>query len=293
MSRPSSVSTRVSARAWSRLWIPVVAIGLGASVMLGSASTLSAQTPAETPRNPYKPEPRIIQEGQAAFRANCAYCHGMDAKGMRAPDLTGVYSRGATEEGLYRLVRRGIPGTEMPPASVFLQEPDTWKVVMYLRTLAVDTRTEPEKGNAENGEKVFRARCASCHRVNGRGGVLGPDLTRIGVSRTRAALSRQIRGGNESIKEGYLPVTVTTHEGQTVRGTRKNEDMESVQIMDTSERLQGFVKSDVRSVSPVTDEKKSLMPAYGVEQLNEAALDDLLRYLGTLRGASTGAPGAR
>ena len=162
-----------------------------------------------------------------------------------------------------------------------------------LRTLAVDTRTEPEKGNADNGEKVFRARCASCHRVNGRGGVLGPDLSRIGASRTRVALTRQIRGGNEAIKEGYQPVTVTTHEGQTVRGTRKNEDMESVQIMDTSERLQGFVKSDVRSVSPVTDEKKSLMPAYGVEQLNEAALDDLLRYLGTLRGASTGAPGAR
>lgn len=276
-----------------RVWRSVAAVGLGATLLLGTVSTLHAQAPAEPARNPFTPEPRIIQEGMAAFRANCAYCHGMDARGMRAPDLTGVFARGATEEGLYRLVRRGIPGTEMPPASVFLQEPDTWKVLMYLRTLAVDTRTEPEKGNAENGERLFRARCASCHRVNGRGGVLGPDLSRIGVSRTRAALARQIRGGNETIKPGYEPVTVTTQEGHTVRGTRKNEDMVSVQIMDTSERLQGFVKSEVRSVTPVADEKKSLMPAYGVDQLNEAALDDLLRYLSTLRGTSAGAPGAR
>jgi hypothetical protein len=28
------------------------------------------------------------------------------------------------------------------------------------------------------------------------------------------------------------------------------------------------------------------MPVYGVEQLNERDLDDLLRYLGTLRGTS-------
>jgi len=277
MSRPTGV------------WRSLAAIGVAASLALGAASTLRAQTQAEPPRNPFAPAPQVIQEGMAAFRANCAYCHGMDARGMRAPDLTGVFSRGATEEGLYRLVRRGIPGTEMPPAGVFLQEPDTWKVLMYLRTLAVDTRREPERGNVENGERLFRARCAGCHRANGRGGVLGPDLSRIGVSRTRAALARQIRGGNETITPGYEPVTVTTQEGRTVRGTRKNEDMVSVQIMDTSERLQGFVKSEVRSVSPAADERKSLMPAYGLEQLSEADLDDLLRYLGSLRAASSAA----
>ena len=145
-----------------RVW---ATIGLGVILTLGHASTLRAQVRAEPPRNPFTSSPQVLQEGMAAFRANCAYCHGMDARGMRAPDLTGVFSRGATEEGLYSLVRRGIPGTEMPPASVFLQEPDTWKVLMYLRTLAIDTRSEPERGNAENGERLFRTRCASCHRV--------------------------------------------------------------------------------------------------------------------------------
>jgi putative heme-binding domain-containing protein len=243
--------------------------------------TLAAQTREEPAKNPFQPTPEVLKEGMASFRANCAYCHGMDAKGARGPDLTNVFN-GRTEEGLYRLVRSGIPGTEMPPANVFLQEPDTWKTLMYLRTLAAPAPNDPAKGNAENGEKIFKQRCASCHLVNGSGGVLGPDLSRIGIGRTRAALVRQIRGSVEDIRPGYEPVTVTTSEGRTVRGTRKNEDLFSVQIMDSTERLQGFVKSDVRAV---TAEKRSLMPAFGADQLNESDLDDLLRYLSTLRAA--------
>jgi cytochrome c oxidase cbb3-type subunit III len=249
--------------------------------ILMAGGTLAAQDKPVT--NPFQPTPEVIQEGMAAFRANCAYCHGIDARGARGPDLTGVFAAGATEEGLFRLVRRGIPGTEMPPAGVFLQEPDTWKTLMYLRTLSVPASSDPPRGDAQNGERIFRSQCASCHRVNGRGGVLGPDLSRIGVARTRQALVRQIRGAVEDIRPGYEPVTVTTPEGRAVRGTRKNEDLFSVQIMDSAERLRGFVKSEVRDV---TVEKRSLMPVYGVEQLNERDLDDLLRYLGTLRGTS-------
>jgi putative heme-binding domain-containing protein len=243
---------------------------------------LAGQTRDDPAKNPFQPTPDVIKEGMASFRANCAYCHGVDAKGARGPDLTNVFN-GRTEEGLYHLVRRGIPGTEMPPAGVFLQEPDTWKTLMYLRTLAAPPPAEAPRGDADNGEKIFRTRCASCHRVNGSGGVLGPDLSRIGIGRTRATLVRQIRGSVENIRPGYEPVTVTTPEGRTIRGTRKNEDLFSVQVMDSTERLQGFVKSDVRTV---TTETRSLMPVYGTEQLNERDLDDLLRYLGTLRGTT-------
>jgi putative heme-binding domain-containing protein len=255
-------------------------LGTTVVTMAIAAGAPAAQTRDDMAKNPFQPTPEVIKEGMAAFRANCAYCHGMDAKGARGPDLTNVFN-GRTEEGLYRLVREGVPGTEMPPANVFLQEPDTWKALMYLRTLAAPPPTEPLRGDAANGEKIFRTRCANCHRVDGRGGVLGPDLSRIGIGRTRATLVRQIRGSMEDIRPGYEPVSVTTAEGRTVRGTRKNEDLFSVQVMDSTERLQGFVKSDVKSV---TAEKRSLMPPFGPDQLNEKDLDDLVRYLDTLRG---------
>jgi hypothetical protein len=51
--------------------------------------------------------------------------------------------------------------------------------------------------------------------------------------------------------------------------------------MDTNEQLLTFLKRDVREV---IDEKRSLMPDYGLEKLTEAELDDLLAYLRTLRG---------
>jgi cytochrome c oxidase cbb3-type subunit 3 len=254
-------------------------------VLVCGLAQAAAQTRQEPPKNPFQPNPNILQEGMAAFRANCAYCHGMDGRGARGPDLTGVYASGANEESLYPLVRAGVPGTEMPPAGVFLQEPDTWKVLMYLRTLSMPPPAKPT-GNAENGERIFRAQCSGCHLANGRGGVLGPDLSRIGVARTPAALTRQIRGAVEDFRQGYEPVTVTTAEGRTVRGTRKNEDLFSVQVMDSTERLQGYVKSDVKAVTP---QKRSLMPAYGVDQLNEKDLADLLSYLWTLRGGPTAA----
>lgn len=252
-------------------------------LLLSSGAVAAAQD--QPLKNPFQPTPDAIQEGMAAFRANCAYCHGMDARGARGPNLTSVFSTGATEEGLFRLVRRGIPGTEMPPAGVFLQEPDTWKVIMYVRTLNVPAPVETPRGDAENGERIFRAKCSSCHRVGARGGVLGPDLSRIGVGRTRQALIRQIRGAVEDIRPGYEPVTITTKEGRSIQGTRKNEDLFSVQVMETSERLQGYFKSDVRGVAA---EKRSLMPAFGVDQLSEKDLDDVVRYLGTLRGAASG-----
>ena len=54
------------------------------------------------------------------------------------------------------------------------------------------------------------------------------------------------------------------------------------QVMDSTERLQGYVKTQVKGV---TEEKRSLMPAYSVDQLNEKDLADLISYLWTLRGA--------
>ena len=47
---------------------------------------------------------------------------------------------------------------------------------------------------------------------------------------------------NEDFRPGYEPVTLTTPEGQQVRGVKKNEDLFSVQIMDTRERIQGYKK---------------------------------------------------
>jgi putative heme-binding domain-containing protein len=128
---------------------------------------------------------------------------------------------------------------------------------------------------------VFASQCASCHRVAGRGGRIGPDLTRIGVARSRAALVREIRTPSEWVPPAYETVTLVTKDGQRLRGAKKNEDVFSIQVMDTRERIQGYAKANLQEV---IYEKTSLMPAFPPSRLNDSDLSDLVGYLTTLRG---------
>ena len=230
--------------------------------------------------NPLAGNADAIRFGTGLYRARCADCHGMDARGVRAPDLTQVWASGRTDDGLFKTVKGGVPGTEMP-ANPRMFDQEVWQVLAYLRTLAASAPNDPPKGNAENGQRIFRANCAGCHKVNGAGGRLGPDLSRVGAARTRDMMVRQIRGATEDFRPGYEPVTVTPNDGQPIKGVKKNEDLFSVQIMDSRERIQGYKKDGVKSV---TDDTKSAMPVYGADRLNESDLDDVIRYLQTLRG---------
>jgi len=231
--------------------------------------------------NPLAGNADAIQTGMGLFRSRCADCHGMDARGVRGPDLTQVWASGRTDAGLFRTLRRGVPGTEMPSVGPRTPDDEIWKMLAYLKTIAAPTPSDAGSGNAQNGERVFKGQCAGCHRVNGVGGRLGPDLSRIGVARARGAIVRRVRGATEDFLDGYEPVVITLKNGQTVRGVRKNGDLFSVQIMDGRERIQGYLKSDVREV---VDGKASAMPVFSVDRLSESDLNDLLAYLGTLKG---------
>jgi putative heme-binding domain-containing protein len=160
---------------------------------------------------------------------------------------------------------------------------DIWRILAYLKAIAASAPASASAGNAGAGQSLFAANCVGCHRVGESGGRIGPDLSRIGVSRARAAMARQIRGNVGDFRTGYAPVTLTTPDGEEISGVKKNEDMFSVQIMDNRERIQGYLREDMKSV---TDGRQSAMPAFGPDKLTDAQLDDLLAYLETLQGAA-------
>jgi putative heme-binding domain-containing protein len=125
--------------------------------------------------------------------------------------------------------------------------------------------------------------------VSGRGGRLGPDLSKVGGARSRAVLAHKIRHASSYIMngyalnyivDGYQPVTIVTRDGQRIKGVKKNEDAFSVQIMDTRERIQGYVKSDLKEM---IDEETSLMPDFGPDRLPDSDLADLIAYLQRLK----------
>jgi putative heme-binding domain-containing protein len=251
--------------------------------MVATAALVVAQKPSETlpaGKNPHLGNKASIKSGLALYRVRCGDCHGLDARGYRGPDLTAVLG-GMADERLFQVMRKGVPGTEMPPSTS--PDDDLLMVIAYLRDLSGAATTEPIAGTADNGSRLFAAQCATCHRVGDRGGRLGPDLSRIGAARSRAALMREIRTPSEWMPPAYEPVTLVSKDGQKIRAIKKAEDAFSIQVMDSRGRIQGYPRSTLQEV---IYEKTSLMPEYGPGRLNENDLNDLLAYLSTLRGAA-------
>ncbi|MEO8678568.1 MAG: c-type cytochrome [Vicinamibacterales bacterium] len=256
--------------------------GLVIVTVICAAAVVSVTAQNAPAKNPLEGDPEAILAGMGGFRQRCADCHGTDARGVRGPDITQIWSSGRTDEGLFRTIRAGVPNSEMPafPAPR-TSDRDVWQMLAYLRTLSAPAPTDPPRGDAGKGARLFAANCAGCHRVNSKGGRLGPDLSRIGSARSREVLLVRIRRGTEDFRAGYEPVTVTPTDGAPIQGVKKNEDLFSVQIMDAKERIQGYEKDKMKAV---VNGKKSAMPLFGPDRLSDSDLDDLLRYLQTLRG---------
>lgn len=234
-------------------------------------------------QNPHDGDPAAIKNGRASFLARCSGCHGMDARGSQGPDLTNLWSSGMTDARLFDIVRHGIPGTEMPDSNFRVTDIEIWDTLAYLHSLNSSSGSEAPHGDAAHGEQIFRTNCSACHTVDGQADHLAPDLSRVGSTRSPEALAKKIRGTGP-MRPGYAPVTLVLRDGQRIQGVAKNEDAFSIQMMELSGRIQGYLKSDLKEV---IHQPGSLMPVYGPNQLTEGDLSDLLSYLCNLRGAGS------
>jgi putative heme-binding domain-containing protein len=245
--------------------------------------------------NPYAGDPKMAKLGEFQFRINCAFCHGLGARGGgRGPDLTRAQKRhGNSDTDLFRTINQGVPGTAMPPngttgQGVGMTDEEIWQVITYLRSVQVRTPEQPP-GNAMHGKELFYgdANCSGCHMVEGRGGRLGPDLTGVGGARTADYIVDSVRNPSRRLAQGlsevtkefpqeYETVTVVTLNGDEIKGVTLNEDSFSVQVMDFSEQLHFFEKNKLRSFKK---SRRSLMPAYNTSSLSDKDLQDIAAYL--------------
>lgn len=246
-------------------------------------------------RNPYAGDPKMAKLGEFQFRINCAFCHGLGARGGgRGPDLTRAHKRhGDSDADLFNTINNGVPGTAMPPngttgQGVGMTNEEIWQVITYLRSVQVKAPAKP-LGDATHGKELFYgdANCSGCHMVQGKGGRLGPNLTTVGGIRTPEYIVDSVRNPSRRIAQGlleatkefpqeYETVTVVTADGKEIKGVAMNEDSFSVQLMDASEHVHMFEKDKLRSF---TKSRTSLMPAYSTTLLSDKDLQDIVAYL--------------
>ncbi len=250
-------------------------------------------------RNPFAGDAKAAKAGEYEFRINCALCHGLGARGGgRGPDLTRAQKKHThTDADMFQVISNGIPGTAMPAngtngQGVGMTDEEIWQIITYIRSQEVKAPASAS-GNAAHGKELFYgdANCSLCHMVDGRGGRLGPELTSVGASRTRAALIESVRNPSQRLAWGltdstkefpqeYESVTVITADGKEIKGVTLNEDSFSVQIMDTGEQIHLLEKDKLRSFRKT---RESAMPAYGMSTLSEKDLDDILAFLVSVR----------
>jgi cytochrome c oxidase cbb3-type subunit III len=217
-----------------------------------------------------------VEDGARVFASTCANCHGPDGNLIAGIDLgRGQFRRPLTDNELAGIVMNGIPNTPMPP-SPNLNEEQVATVVAFLRANA-EPRAEPKHtGDAARGKALFEGKgeCTDCHRVDGRGSRVGPDLSRIGRLRRAAELEASLLDPGAEVQPNNRFYRVVTKVGEEVTGRLLNHDTYTVQLLDLDEQLRSFRRADLREQG--FDETP--MPSYRRE-LNEQEIADLVVYL--------------
>ena len=96
-----------------------------------------------------------VRMGQRVFRQQCGRCHGRDgAGGELGPDLTQGFSNASTDAGLFKIVREGLPNTQMIGISRRSTDQSVWMVVSYLNSLN-NTADVDLPGSATTGQQLF------------------------------------------------------------------------------------------------------------------------------------------
>jgi quinoprotein glucose dehydrogenase len=141
-------------------------------------------------------------------------------------------------------------------------------------------RQVASKGDAKRGRAVYLntavVACASCHKMEGVGGQVGPDLTRIWDTMTVEKLLETIIDPSKEIKEGYQTYKATTQGGQSYVGLKVTDTSTEVTIRESTGRDIKVLRKDLDELIAI---KQSLMPDNVVSQLSYDQFLDLFAFL--------------
>jgi putative heme-binding domain-containing protein len=142
-----------------------------------------------------------------------------------------------------------------------------------MRRFANDLRAGA--GDRDRGKELFKQHCASCHRLFGEGGTLGPDLTGFARSDTEALLASLV-DPSAVIRKEFLSQVVTTRRGTIHTGLVVEQDGSSLTLADAQNNRTRVRRDDIEEKHP---SPTSLMPERLLDTLTPQQRRDLFRYL--------------
>jgi putative heme-binding domain-containing protein len=137
-------------------------------------------------------------------------------------------------------------------------------------------------GDSAHGRVIFEGKgaCLSCHRVGDQGSRMGPNLSDIATQRSVDEMQKALLDPDREVDSEYRLYRVVTTDGREITGRLLNQDVYSLQMLDSKEQLVVFQKSSLREFNFV---QTPPMPSYR-DKLSSEEQTDLIAYLATLAG---------
>lgn len=131
------------------------------------------------------------------------------------------------------------------------------------------------RGSVASGKKIFAQSCAKCHRLDGEGYAVGPDLSDA-RNRSKDALLFDILDPSRKVDPQYTEYLVAIDDGRTISGLLVSEDDLGL-VLKQPEGKQETVPRD--QIEAMKASPKSLMPEGVEKEINAQQMVDLLEYL--------------
>ncbi len=132
-----------------------------------------------------------------------------------------------------------------------------------------------QEGDAARGKRVFQEACAKCHKLDGIGAEVGPDLGTV-RNRPAAAILSDILIPSKSIAQRYEAYVVERTTGGMSEGVLGSQTSTSITLRQEEGKEIIIPRSDIKRMYASS---LSAMPADLEKQVSIQQMADLLRYI--------------
>ena len=132
----------------------------------------------------------------------------------------------------------------------------------------------------ERGERVFaEAQCFKCHRFNGAGGIIGPDLTGLSRRYNNQYLLEALIDPNKEISDQYQATVFMLDDGRMVTGRVANLNHNTYMVQTDMIKPGMFTNIDRTRIEETRPSAVSMMPENLLDSFGKDEILDLVAYL--------------
>ena len=130
-------------------------------------------------------------------------------------------------------------------------------------------------GKVELGKTLYTKHCSACHRFNGNGNIVGPDLTAL-KNRSTEALVTAIIDPGAAVEDKYIGYSVLTIDGVVHAGIIAGESSTAIELVFADGKRKTIVRSDIERIQ---SSGQSLMPEGMEKNITTEEMNHLITFL--------------